>query len=116
MEIIEITSQEYKENVNAKIVYNKQEFIALNSYKTKSVNYLLLQTSKKYFATVVGEYEDGKACIPFSAPFSLWEDLRKKWSIDSLYDAICCFDDYASEHYKQVTFIFLGIISSRTNI
>lgn len=107
MEIIEITSQEYKQFVVGKgPIFCSCEFLELNKDKVERVRYLLGKDSKNRFAFAVGE-NDRQWKAPYSAPFATIIELRKNTTIEYYWDFAKALVEYAKTNGISGISIFL---------
>lgn len=83
MDIIEVTSSEYKKLVSTPFsVFDSTAFAALNASKVDEVKYLVFNDGKNRFGLIAG-IKDGVLKAPYSAPYACFSEIGKKSKIAS---------------------------------
>lgn len=110
MQIYEVTNQEYTEIVKPKVFFDTVFFNELNAYKVNAVRYFVFKDKKYRFGICMGQTQEGMLA-PFSAPFSMFEPVHAKWSLEELEEAIQCLNDYAiRESWQMIRFVLAPYI------
>lgn len=80
------------------IVFNSANFNSLNANKVERVDYLIIKKENSPRFSLIFGIKDSTAQSPFSAPFSMPEELKKESSLSDYDEALEAVDEYAIEN------------------
>lgn len=108
MIIQRVSAGDYRQMMNAAIVYNGTAFSRLNSHKAEDVHYLLFSDSKVRLGIILGQRGD-VLCSPFSAPFGGFSSntLQKLSHYD---EAVCLLRDYARQEHRDIKVVLPPLV------
>jgi hypothetical protein len=107
MEVLQVTPTQYAIVIKSPhFIYASNEFNDLNSYKCKSVHYLLLKDTH-YLMGIIGGIRNKIFLSPFSAPYGGFTFLRKDIRLTYIDGALDCFLDWVKN--KNLSGIYITL-------
>jgi len=108
MRIQRVSAEDYRQVINAGIVYNGTAFSQLNSHKVEDVHYLLFSDSKVRLGLVLGQRGD-TLCSPFSAPFGGFSSNTIQ-KISHYDEAVQLLRDYARSEHRDIKVVLPPLV------